>query len=132
MIIENEDDVTRAVLGEMHRTPDPRHKEIFSALVKHLHAFVREVKLTEKEFQQAVGYVNSIGKATTPSHNEAMLLAGSTGVSNLICFLNNTQPTPGQQPGAVLARRRAAAARTALRCCRLADAGRAACFSKGW
>jgi hydroxyquinol 1,2-dioxygenase len=99
MIIESQDDVTRAVLGEMHRTPDARQKEIFSALVKHLHAFVREVRLTEKEFQQAVAYVNSIGKATTPSHNEAMLLAGSTGVSNLVCFLNNTQPSPANNLG---------------------------------
>jgi catechol 1,2-dioxygenase len=57
------------------------------------------VKLTEKEFQQAVAYVNSIGKATTPSHNEAMLLAGSTGVSNLVCFLNNTQPSPANNLG---------------------------------
>src|SRR5688572_7737424 len=99
MIIQNEDDVTRAVLGEMHRTPDPRQKEIFSSLVRHLHASVREVKLTEREFQQAVAYVNSIGKATTPSHNEAMLLAGSTGVSNLVCFLNNTQPSPANNLG---------------------------------
>jgi hydroxyquinol 1,2-dioxygenase len=93
MIIEKQDDVTRAVLDEMHRTPDARQKAIFSALVRHLHAFVREVKLTEKEFQQAVAFVNSIGKATTPSHNEAMLLAGSTGVSN------NTQPSPANNLG---------------------------------
>ena len=99
MIIESQDDVTRAVLEEMHRTPDARTKELLSALVRHLHAFVREVKLTEKEFQQAVAFVNSIGKATTPSHNEAMLLAGSTGVSNLVCFLNNTQPSPANNLG---------------------------------
>ena len=99
MIIETQEDVTRAVLGEMHRTPDPRQKEIFSALVKHLHAFVREVRLTEKEFQYAIGFINSIGKATTPSHNEAMLLAGSTGVSNLVCFLNNTQPSQANNLG---------------------------------
>jgi catechol 1,2-dioxygenase len=99
MIIETQDDVTRAVLGEMHRTPDTRTKEILSALVKHLHAFVREVKLTEKEFQAAVAYINAIGKATTPSHNEAMLLAGALGVSNLICFLNNRQPTQANNLG---------------------------------
>jgi catechol 1,2-dioxygenase len=99
MIIETQDDVTRAVLGEMHRTPDARTKEILSALVKHLHAFVREVNLTEKEFQAAVAYINAIGKATTPSHNEAMLLAGALGVSNLICFLNNRQPTQANNLG---------------------------------
>jgi catechol 1,2-dioxygenase len=99
MIIETQDDVTRAVLGEMHRTPDARTKEVLSALVKHLHAFVREVKLTEKEFQAAIGYINAIGRATTPSHNEAMLLAGALGVSNMVCLLNNSQPTQANNLG---------------------------------
>jgi catechol 1,2-dioxygenase len=99
MIIETQDDVTRAVLGEMHRTPDARTKEILSSLVKHLHAFVREVKLTEKEFQAAVAYINAIGKATTPSHNEAMLLAGALGISNLVCLLNNRSQTQANNLG---------------------------------
>ncbi len=93
MIIEKQEDVTPAVLAEMHRTPDGRVKEILSSFVTHLHAFIRETRLTEKEFQQAIGYVNAIGQKTTPSHNEAMLLAGSLGVSNLVCLLNNRQPT---------------------------------------
>ncbi|HZQ73983.1 MAG TPA: dioxygenase [Burkholderiales bacterium] len=103
MIIETQDDVTQAVLGEMHRTPDERTKEILAALVKHLHAFVREVRLTEREFQQAVSLVNAIGKQTTPSHNEAMLLAGALGVSNLVCLMNNgaggTRPTQANNLG---------------------------------
>jgi protocatechuate 3,4-dioxygenase beta subunit len=93
LIIEKQEDVTAAVLEEMHRTPDARTKELLGSLVKHLHAFVRETRLTEKEFQQAIGHVNAIGQKTTPSHNEAMLLAGSLGVSNLICLLNNRHPT---------------------------------------
>lgn len=89
MIIESQQDVTDAVLGEMFRTPDPRTKEILGCLVRHLHAFVRETKLTEKEFQDAIGHVNAIGQRTTPSHNEAMLLSGALGVSNLVCLMNN-------------------------------------------
>jgi catechol 1,2-dioxygenase len=99
MIIRGEEDVTTAVLAEMHRTPDPRTREILSALVRHLHAFVREVKLTESEFQAAIGYINAIGQKTTPSHNEAMLMAGALGVSNLICLLNNAQPTQANNLG---------------------------------
>jgi catechol 1,2-dioxygenase len=103
MIIETQDDVTAAVCGEMFRTPDPRTKEILTALVKHLHGFVREVKLTEKEFQDAIGHVNAIGQKTTPSHNEAMLLSGALGVSNLICLMNNgakgTRPTQANNLG---------------------------------
>ena len=103
MIIQTQDDVTTAVLQEMHRTPDARTKEVLSALVKHLHAFVREVKLTEKEFQEAIGFVNAIGQKTTPSHNEAMLVAGALGVSNLVCLINNglkgTRPTQANNLG---------------------------------
>src|SRR5262249_40369021 len=83
VIIETQDHVTAAVLGEMHRTPDARPRELPSLFVKHLHAFVREAKLTEREFQDSIGSINAIGKQTTPSHNEAMLLAGALGVSNL-------------------------------------------------
>jgi protocatechuate 3,4-dioxygenase beta subunit len=103
MIIESQDDVTRAVLEEMHRTPDARTKEVLAALVKHLHAFLREIRLTEKEFQEAIGQINAIGKHTTPSHNEAMLLAGALGVSNLVCLMNNgargSRPTQANNLG---------------------------------
>jgi catechol 1,2-dioxygenase len=96
MIIETQEDVTEAVLREMHRTPDARTKELLSSLVKHLHAFIRETRMTEKEFQDAIGFVNAIGKQTSPSHNEAMLMAGALGVSNLICLLNNGEK--GKRP----------------------------------
>ena len=103
MIIETQDDVTAAVLGEMHRTPNARTRELLSLFVKHLHAFVREAKLTEREFQEAIGHINAIGKQTTPSHNEAMLLAGALGVSNLVCLMNNgahgTRPTQANNLG---------------------------------
>jgi hydroxyquinol 1,2-dioxygenase len=103
MIIERQEDVTRAVLEEMHRTPDARTKEILAALVKHLHAFVREVRLTEPEFQAAIGFVNAIGQKTSASHNEAMLISGALGVSNLVCLLNNgalgTRPTQANNLG---------------------------------
>jgi protocatechuate 3,4-dioxygenase beta subunit len=103
MIIATEEDVTRAVLAEMHRTPNARTRELLTLLVKHLHAFVREAKLTEQEFQEAVALVNAIGKRTTPSHNEAMLLSGALGVSNLVCLLNNgahgTRPTQANNLG---------------------------------
>ncbi len=103
MIIEKQEDVTAAVLQEMHRTPDPRTREILGCLVRHVHAFIREVRLTEREFQQAVGHIIALGQHTTPSHNEVMLIAGSLGVSNLVCLLNNgaggTRPTQANNLG---------------------------------
>ena len=99
MIIEKQEDVTRAVLAEMHRTPDARTKEILGALVTHVHAFVREVKLTEREFQAAIALVKAIGQKTTASHNEAMLMSGALGVSNLVCLINNRHPTQANNLG---------------------------------
>jgi hydroxyquinol 1,2-dioxygenase len=89
MIIEGEQDVTRAVLSELERAPNPRFREVMSAFVRHLHDFAREVKLTEEEFQAAVGYVVALGKRTNENHNEAVLMAGSLGFSALVCLLNN-------------------------------------------
>src|SRR6266571_1489242 len=71
MIIENEKDVTKAVLSELQRAPNARFKEIMSALVRHLHDFVREAKLTEEEFHAALGYVVALG------------------LSALVCLINN-------------------------------------------
>ena len=89
MIIENLEQVTQAVLDEMKRTPDARTKEILESMVRHLHAFVREVNLTDKEFDKAINYVAALGQLTTESHNEVRLMAGSLGVSTLICLMNN-------------------------------------------
>jgi catechol 1,2-dioxygenase len=89
MIIERHDDVTPAVLAVMRQTSDPRLREIMTSLVSHLHAFVRDVRLTEEEFQAAAAILNEMGQATTDTHNEAVLMAGSLGVSTLVCLLNN-------------------------------------------
>ncbi len=99
MIIRSEKDVTAAVLAEMHRTPDARTKELLTSLVKHLHAFIRETRLTEREFQSAIALINAIGQKTTPSHNEAMLMAGALGASNLVCLINNGHPTQANNLG---------------------------------
>jgi protocatechuate 3,4-dioxygenase beta subunit len=89
MIIENQATVTDAVMEAVLRVEDRRLREILLALVRHLHGFVREVRLTEREFQEAVRIVVAMGQKTTASHNEAVLMAGSLGVSSLVCLLNN-------------------------------------------
>jgi catechol 1,2-dioxygenase len=89
MIIENQASVTDAVVEAFSRTADPRIREILLALVRHLHGFIREVRLTEREFQEATRLIASMGQRTTESHNEVVLMAGSLGVSALVCLLNN-------------------------------------------
>src|ERR1700741_4219126 len=89
MIIEHPQQVTEAVLSELQRTSDPRVKEIVSAAVRHLHDFAREVRLTEDEFRQGCAFIAQLGKKTNETHNEVVLLAGSLGLSILVCLLNN-------------------------------------------
>jgi catechol 1,2-dioxygenase len=89
IVIEGQADVTPAVLAVMERTTDPRLREIMISLVRHLHAFVRDVRLTEAEFRDATAIINELGALASDTHNETVLMAGSLGVSSLVCLLNN-------------------------------------------
>ena len=89
MIVENAVQLTDAVVHEMRHTEDARVREILESLVRHLHAFARDVKLTEPEFDAAIRLVTELGQKTTPSHNEVRLMAGSLGLSTLVCLINN-------------------------------------------
>ena len=89
MIIAKQEDVTPKVLDAYKTIEDPRLREIVASLVKHLHAFAREVHLTEEEFQAAMQTIARLGQMTTDTHNEVVLMAGSLGFSSLICLLNN-------------------------------------------
>jgi catechol 1,2-dioxygenase len=95
-MIKGEADVTPAVLAVMERTKNPRLREIMLSLVAHLHSFVRDVRLTEAEFREATAILNEIGHLTTDTHNEMVLMAGSLGVSSLVCLMNNG--ANGQRP----------------------------------
>ncbi|MCA0317498.1 MAG: catechol 1,2-dioxygenase [Proteobacteria bacterium] len=89
MIIERQEQVTDAVLSAMAETADPRLKEIMEALVRHLHAFAREVRLTEPEWEKAIEYAVGLGQFTNDTHNEAVLASDAVGLSTLVCLLNN-------------------------------------------
>jgi catechol 1,2-dioxygenase len=89
MIIEREQDVTIAAETVMQQTSDPRMREIMVSLVRHLHGFIRDIRLTEAEFREATAVVGELGKLSTDTHNELVLMAGSLGVSSLVCLLNN-------------------------------------------
>jgi hydroxyquinol 1,2-dioxygenase len=89
MIASNPDDITAAVLAEAERTPDVRQRQLLLAAVHHLHAFAREVRLTEAELFRLVAAIARAGQMTTASHNEVMLGAGSLGLSSLVCLMNN-------------------------------------------
>jgi len=89
MIAGRQQDVTIAVASSMERTSDPRLREIMVSLVKHLHGFIRDVRLTEAEFREATATLAELGRLSTDTHNEIVLMAGSLGVTSLVCLLNN-------------------------------------------
>jgi hydroxyquinol 1,2-dioxygenase len=88
-MIRTQADITSAVLAELEGAQSSRFREIMGAAIRHLHEFAREVQLTEPEFQQACAVIASLGQASNASHNEVVLAAGSTGLSALVCLLNN-------------------------------------------
>ena len=102
MIIQRQEDVTEAAVAVMQRTTDPRLREIMVSLVRHLHGFVREVRLTEDEFRDAAAILNEMGKLASDTHNETVLMAGSLGVSSLVCLLNNGDNGATETPQSLL------------------------------
>ncbi|MFT8242951.1 dioxygenase [Roseomonas sp. BN140053] len=89
MIIDGEAAVTPAVLEAMAASPDARVKDVTAALVRHLHAFIREVRPTEAEWEYGVEFLCRIGQTNTATHNEGVLFSDSIGISTLVCLLNN-------------------------------------------
>src|ERR1700742_4421292 len=89
MIVKDEWQLTEAVLAETGRADDPRFREIVQALIRHLHDFAREVRLTEAEFDASIKIVAKLGRLNTASHNEVRLRAASLVLSTLVCLMNN-------------------------------------------
>ncbi|MET3392808.1 catechol 1,2-dioxygenase [Variovorax sp. 1140] len=89
------------VLDAMRHTPDPRLRTVMEAVTRHLHALVQEVKLTEEEFEQALGFIVAIGQATGETKNEVVLAADILGVSTVVALQNNQDPQ-GESPAALL------------------------------
>jgi hypothetical protein len=100
-IVDDAESITAVVLAAMNQTDDARLKQIVGALVRHAHAFFREVKLTDREFEQGIEFVKSIGQATVDDHNEVVLCAEVLGFSTLVTLLNTVDKT-NRTPGALL------------------------------
>jgi len=90
MIIDGEQMLTPATIAAMANTSDPRLREIMASLVRHLHSFVREIKPTDVEFEQAIDFIIGIGKATHDLHNEVILTSDVLGISSLVGLLNGS------------------------------------------
>jgi hydroxyquinol 1,2-dioxygenase len=87
-----QDNITQAVLGRLAGTPDPRLKEVMTSLVQHLHAFAREVKLTEAEWLAGIAFLTRVGHITDDQRQEFILLSDTLGLSMLTVAMNNDKP----------------------------------------
>lgn len=84
-----EQQLTERVVASFENTTDPRLKEVMQALTRHLHAFVREVRLTEPEWQRAIEFLTAAGHITDDRRQEFILLSDVFGASMQTITVNN-------------------------------------------
>lgn len=87
-----EQNVTDVVTHTFDNTQNPRLKEILTSLVKHLHAFVREVELTEAEWLYGIQFLTRTGHMCDDKRQEFILLSDTLGVTTLKDIINNRKP----------------------------------------
>jgi hydroxyquinol 1,2-dioxygenase len=93
MLAIDEKTITDAALDQMAGTPNPRLKEILASLVKHLHAFAREVDLTAEEWLEAIKFLTAVGQKCTEFRQEFVLLSDTLGMSALVNALHDRRAT---------------------------------------
>ena len=89
---KTEDDITAEALQRFAQTPDPRLREIMLSLIGHLHAFVKEVKLTEAEWFQAIEILTEAGRMCSDKRQEFILFSDTLGVSMVVDLLSHRKP----------------------------------------
>ena len=89
---KTEDDITAEVLARFADTPDPRLQQIMLGLIKHLHAFVKEVALTEAEWFQAIEILTTAGHMSDDKRQEFILFSDTLGVSMVVDLISHRKP----------------------------------------
>jgi hydroxyquinol 1,2-dioxygenase len=84
-----EEELTERVVRSFDRTSDPRLKELLVSLTRHLHAFVRDVRLTEDEWNTGIRFLTDVGHNTDDKRQEFILLSDTLGVSMQVITVNN-------------------------------------------
>lgn len=92
MLNLNEFTITDAVLKSFSATPSPRLRDILELLVKHLHDFARESKLTEEEWMEGIKFLTATGLKCNDVRQEFILLSDCFGLSQLVVAQNHSRP----------------------------------------
>lgn len=86
-------EITAQVLARFDSTPDERLRQIMRSLVTHLHAFVADVELSEKEWGEAIAVLTATGEITDDKRQEFILWSDTLAVSMLVDALAHRAPT---------------------------------------
>src|SRR5688500_1918214 len=97
----NEDTLTDAVVARLKKTKNPRLREIMQSAVKHLHAFSREVNLTEEEWFEGIKFLTAVGQKCDDKRQEFILLSDILGLSMMLVAVNH-KGAPGATEATVL------------------------------
>ncbi|MFE1798939.1 intradiol ring-cleavage dioxygenase [Streptomyces sp. NPDC059517] len=95
------DTVTDEAVRSLGADTDPRLREVLSALVRHVHDFARETRLTQQEWERAIGFLTATGQTCTDTRQEFILLSDVLGLSMLVETLNADRG-PGATESTVL------------------------------
>jgi protocatechuate 3,4-dioxygenase beta subunit len=85
----SEEQSAEVVVESFAGTADERLKTVLSSLVRHLHDFVKDVELTEAEWDRAIGFLTATGQKCDPVRQEFVLLSDVLGVSMLVETINH-------------------------------------------
>ena len=88
----DEDTITQAVIASHASAGDARLREVMTSLVQHLHAFAREVALTEDEWAAGIRFLTETGHMCSDERQEFILLSDTLGLSMLVTALNHRKP----------------------------------------
>jgi hydroxyquinol 1,2-dioxygenase len=88
----NEVTITEAVIAAMAGCTNQRLRAVMTGLVRHLHSFAREVKLTETEWLEGIRFLTAAGHMTDEKRQEFILLSDVLGLSMLVTAQNNAKP----------------------------------------
>lgn len=86
------DQITDRVVSSFDGCSDVRLRELMQALVRHAHAFVREVELTPDEWERAIAVLTRSGEITDERRQEWVLWSDSLGLSMLVDAVEHTLP----------------------------------------
>jgi hydroxyquinol 1,2-dioxygenase len=101
MQLVTEDNITDLAVERWATAKDPRLAEILTALVRHLHGFAREVRLTEAEWMAAIQWLNRSGQISDEKRQEFILASDVLGLSMLVVQMNH-RLDPDATPNTVL------------------------------